>query len=411
MRISRRRFLRKGLYGLGGAAVAPWLARFASDPAGARAAAPTPDPEGLMGKVLCGYQGWFRCPDDGTGLGWRHWSRSSTPLTPETLTVDMWPDLSEYTQDELYPAPGFTYPDGSAASLFSSAHPLTVDRHFAWMQDYGIDGVWLQRFVVGLGDPPNLSPVLDNVRLSAARTGRLYAIEYDMSGAPTDQLLDRMAADWRWLVDDVGVTDDPGYLHHDGKPVLAIWGFFRDRFDSAVANQIIDYFTQDPDYGVFLVGGCQWWWRTESDPGWAAAFRRFNAISPWNVGNVVTIDGTKYAATGSWAPDLAEATAAGMLYLPVLYPGFSWDNLMSLPPGTSNIPRLGGDFLWNQFEVVAGLGNRMAKVAMFDEVDEGTAIFKVTNSPPQEAYFVTYEGLPSDWYLLLTGQGTALVRG
>jgi hypothetical protein len=129
------------------------------------------------------------------------------------------------------------------------------------------------------------------------------------------------------------------------------------------------------------------------------------------VGNVTIRKGRRYASTGSWPQDLDEAMRVGMLYLPVIYPGFSWDNLQRLPPGTSNIPRLGGDFLWDQFERVVALGNDMAKVAMFDEVDEGTAIFKVTNTPPQEAYFVTYEDLPSDWYLILTGEGTNLIRG
>ena len=50
-------------------------------------------------------------------------------------------------------------------------------------------------------------------------------------------------------------------------------------------------------------------------------------------------------------------------------------------------------------------------VAMFDEVDEGTAIFKVSNTPPKPGRFVTYDGLPSGWYLRLTGEGTKLIRG
>jgi len=48
---------------------------------------------------------------------------------------------------------------------------------------------------------------------------------------------------------------------------------------------------------------------------------------------------------------------------------------------------------------------------MFDGVDEATVIFKVTNTPPTQAHFVTYDGRPSDWYLRLTGEGTCLIQG
>ena len=100
-----------------------------------------------------------------------------------------------------------------------------------------------------------------------------------------------------------------------------------------------------------------------------------------------------------------------MLYIPVVYPGFSWDNMKQLPAGKSAISRLGGKFFWRQFHAAAELGLDMAYVAMFDEVDEGTALFKVTNAPPTQAHFVTYEGLPSDWYLWLTGEGTKMLLG
>ena len=55
----------------------------------------------------------------------------------------------------------------------------------------------------------------------------------------------------------------------------------------------------------------------------------------------------------------------------------------------------------------------MIYVAMFDEVDEATAIFKCTNHPPtgDGAKFLTYEGLPSDFYLRLTGAGGRMLRG
>jgi hypothetical protein len=366
----------------------------------------TVDATTLHKKVLCGYQGWFRCPGDG-GSQWIHWSRSTSTIASNTLTFEMWPDMSEYTHK--YAAPAFTYPGGAQAYLFSAYDQQTVDRHFDWMQDYGIDGVWLSRFVVGVANHP--TNVLNNVRNAANRTGRTFALEYDLSGQPTNTVFSQLTNDWRWLVDNLHITQDPRYLHHNGKPVLMIWGFFSDRFSTNLAHQIIDFFKNDPTYGVTLVGGGEWWWRTEATPGWSNVFQRFDAYSPWNVGNY-SVDGTnKFASTAYWADDQAAANAAGMLYLPVIYPGFSWDNLMQLPAGSSLIPRLNGDFLWRQFYDARNLGLDMAFVAMFDEVDEGTAIFKVSNTPPTQAHFVTYEGMPADWYLRLTGEGAKVLTG
>ena len=64
-----------------------------------------------------------------------------------------------------------------------------------------------------------------------------------------------------------------------------------------------------------------------------------------------------------------------------------------------------------RFVAAADLGIEMAYVAMFDEVDEATAVFKVSNAPPTQARFATYEGLPSDGYLRLTGEGAKAIRG
>jgi hypothetical protein len=150
--------------------------------------------------------------------------------------------------------------------------------------------------------------------------------------------------------------------------------------------------------------------RVESRRSTPRAFRRFDVYIPWNVGNVKKENDKLHAATETWALDLAEARRIGMQFMPVIYPGFSWDNLMRKKPGATTIPRLGGEFYWAQFSAAATLGIDIAKVAMFDEVDEGTAIFKVSNSPPREGHFVTLDGRPNDWYRRLTGEGSRLVR-
>ncbi|MCU0785170.1 MAG: hypothetical protein MUF81_14205, partial [Verrucomicrobia bacterium] len=59
-------------------------------------------------------------------------------------------------------------------------------------------------------------------------------------------------------------------------------------------------------------------------------------------------------------------------------------------------------------------GAKMLYVAMFDEMDEGTAIFKCSNEPPQPdppAKLLAYEGVPADHYLWLTGQAGQMLRG
>ncbi|HEV3144541.1 MAG TPA: glycoside hydrolase family 71/99-like protein [Gemmataceae bacterium] len=364
----------------------------------------------LHHKVLCGYQGWFRCPGDPAQDDWRHWSRDAGKIGPSTLSFEMWPDLTEFGDDEKYAVPGFTYSNGQPAALFSSANPKTVERHFRWMEQYGIDGVFLQRFLVELqvrsGDQ-----VLVNVQQSARKTGRVFAICYDLTDAPKDKIFDLLVNDWKRLVEQRKLTEDGRYLHHNKKPVVLIWGFYSERFGPELANRIVDFFRNDPKYGASIIGGCEWSWRTEKDREWAKVFRRFDVINPWNVGNCEQVGNRKHAATGYWKHDLEEAKKAGMAYLPVVYPGFGWTNLKGPGAAKDSIPRLGGEFYWRQFSIAANLGIDMVYVAMFDEVDEGTAIFKVSNTPPKPGRFLTFEGLPPDWYLRLTGEGAKLIRG
>ena len=66
-------------------------------------------------------------------------------------------------------------------------------------------------------------------------------------------------------------------------------------------------------------------------------------------------------------------------YLPVAFPGFSWHNMKGDP--LDAIPRLQGKFFWSQIAAAKRVGADMLYVAMFDEVDEGTAMFKLAPTP------------------------------
>lgn len=370
---------------------------------------------------MCGYQGWFRCPEDGRNQGWGHWSREGARIAPETLTFEMWPDMTECTRTERYPAPGFAYPDGKQAELFSSEHPATVMRHFQWMRQYGIDGAWVQRFLVGL--PGGLFPneyeshmrVVANVRRAARATGRVWSFAYDIAAMPTERVYDTLTADWTRLVD-TRVTADPRYVHEKGVPVVLIWGFYYNNrtnwMTPDLGNRLIDFFSAPGKYQAYLIGGGDWDWRRNPDRDWQAMVARLKAYVPWNIGNYSIDDKqVRHASDGHWEMDAATCARRGVNWIPTVYPGFSWDNLVQAKPGSSLISRNGGRFYWEQWHKLALMGVKSVYIAMFDEVDEGTAIFKVTSAPPPQAHFVGFEGLPSDWYLRLTREGIGMLRG
>jgi hypothetical protein len=214
--------------------------------------APGVDCSTLNGKVMCGYQGWFTTPDDGSERDWRHYSAKGS-FKPGFCGIDLWPDVSELGDNEKYATP-FHYKDGRVAQVFSSHNAKTVIRHFQWMQQYGIDGVFLQRFGVETLAPKDLrhcNAVLNHCREGANRYGRCYAIMYDLSLLPvggTRYVMD----DWKLLVDRIrlGRDDkDKAYLHHKGKPVVAVWGVgFNDRrkYTLAECERLIDFFQRRP---------------------------------------------------------------------------------------------------------------------------------------------------------------------
>jgi hypothetical protein len=373
----------------------------------------------LAGKVMAGYQGWFRCPGDRAGFGWVHWSRDARRIAPDTLTFEMWPDMREYAR--RYPAPGFTHRDGAQATLFSSEDYSTVLRHFEWMRDHEIDGAWMQHFAVGLPGGPLANQhdshlrVIGNVRRAARATGRVWALAYDVAAMPIERTFDAVTAEWRRMVEQ-GVTRDDRYLHEDGLPVVMIWGFYKDnshvRMDAALANRLISFFKADGPHRAFLVGGGDWDWRRRADVEWRAFIHRLDAYVPWNIGNYsLDAGGLKHASTHTWEDDRVALARAGVRWIPSVYPGFGWDNLTRKEPGTTTIARREGAFYWEQWTRLARMGHDSAYIAMFDEVDEGTAIFKVRDDPPVEGHFDTLEGVPADWYLRLTRDGIRMLRG
>ncbi len=136
---------------------------------------------------------------------------------------------------------------------------------------------------------------------------------------------------------------------------------------------------------------------------------------PWAVGRY---NNNSYSdvASSRLNQDISWCKNANVGYIPLVFPGFSWGNLKGDFSLYDQIPRLKGDFMWKQIAGAKEWGAKSLYVAMFDEIDEGTAIFKCarSNELPLNGTgrFVGIEDdLPSDYYLWLVGQGASWFHG
>ncbi len=373
----------------------------------------------LDGKVMFGYQGWFQHPDEGSARGrWHHWG---TLQDEKTIGVEMFPDMREYGPDEQY-ATGLTYADGRMARVFSSYNKKTVMRHMKWLRDYKLDGVFLQRFNTSLRDS-KLKEVRDtvamNVMAGCERYGRAFVNMWDLSGLGAG-CADELIADWKHLVDKLKLTESPNYLHHRGKPLVAIWGFtVRNELPKDDLTKMIDFFKNSPEEkyraSIMLGTNHDFFQRTT----WADQLKRVDVISPWAVGRYSNSGGHNSFINSMVKPGQDWCDKNNVDFLPVIWPGFSWYNLKREGEWQKNqIKRDGGNFYWTQSTRVVSANAKMVYIAMFDEVDEATAMFKVAENEEQSpniGYWLPLNAdgyqLPSDWYLRCAQLTTEVVKG
>jgi len=375
------------------------------------------------GLAMAGYQGWFRAPKEGVMYP-----------DPAKIHIDMWPDVSEY--EKTYPT-GLKLADGSTAKFFSSTDKSTVDLHFKWMKDYGVDGVFMQRFFGSTSPGPQRegrAQILRDALEAANKNGRAIAVMYDLSGLRgSGQDCSQLIDDWKFLVDSLKITNPSGantntYLYHHGKPLVAIWGVgFPDRpydIKNIGLEKVMDFLHNDPQYGGCAVMlGVPTFWRDlnadcTTDPYLHELIKKADIIMPWMVQRFTPLlhnDMDRYRDV--IRGDMKWCKENNVDYVPCVCPGFSWHNLSrfefpdDIKPSGS-IPRQGGRFYWQQISTAIGAGANKLYIAMFDEVNEGTAIFKCTDNPPVSAdcTFIGMDGKPSDHYLWLTGEASKMLR-
>lgn len=278
----------------------------------------------MTGKVMSGYQGWFNTPTDGANRGWRHWA-GGTP-EPGNASIDMWPDMTEADPDERFDT-GFKHKDGRVAQVYSAYNEKSVMRHFKWMRDYGLDGVFLQRFASEVSNDSgrnHFNKVLNSARKGAQTYGRVYGVMYDLSGV-REGGADDIIADWKSLYNVAKLTKDDRYVRHNNKPVVVLWGLgFDEGGRPALLDdglKLVDFLKNDPVYGGNTVMlGVPYTWRTTDNA--AVPFAKMeqlimaaDIVSPWAVGRPHTTDAVIENAERILKPDLEWCKAHGKEYM------------------------------------------------------------------------------------------------
>ncbi|MFJ8038916.1 discoidin domain-containing protein [Kitasatospora sp. NPDC096147] len=364
-------------------------------------------PGDVVGKVTVGYQGWFACAGDGAPIGgWWHWSQNWGQAPSGTnRNIVAWPDVREYPT--TYPTAFANLGNGQGARVFSSYDQSTVDLHFRWMKQYGIDTAALQRFNPTGGEGPTRDLMTGKVRSAAESQGVKFYLMYDVSDWTTMQA--DIKADW--LNKMRAHTASPAYARQNGKPVVCIWGFgFNDPqrpFGPEACLDVVNWFKAQ---GCYVIGGVPTWWRTgdrDSRPGFTNVYRAFDMLSPWLVGRIGNASDADNFHNVATVPDLADCNARGVDYQPCVLPG-----------GVGDRQRAHGDFMWRQFYNMARAGVPSVYISMFDEYNEGNQIAKTAESQawiPAGSGFLALDedgtACSSDYYLRLTGDGGRMLKG
>ncbi len=374
--------------------------------------------------VMAGYQGWFAAEGDGSERGWYHY-QGNGGFYPGNTNVDFWPDITEY--QKKYKSP-FKFADGSDAYLYSPYDEESIDLHFKWMKDYGIDGVHMQRFVGEIkssnqSGKRHFNKVLANALKAAKKYGRAISVMYDLSGCSSADVA-YVEQDWNELQTLFKLSDNqqnPTYLYHNGKPMLTIWGVgFNDNRNYTIADvdQLVNML-KGADNRVSIMLGVPFYWRTlgndtENSPALHTLIKKADIVMPWAVGRF----GPGGYNESIVYNDIQWCNDNHVDYVPLVFPGFSWGNMNKNPAIYNQIPRMKGDFLWQQIAGAKSAGAKSLYVAMFDEIDEGTAIFKSAREADtplngdEGLKFVGIENdLASDYYLWLTGEGASWFHG
>ena len=281
----------------------------------------------------------------------------------------MFPAVEQYPDECLFYTK-FGLPDGSLARLFESNCTGVVDTHFRWMQENSIDGILVQRFYGEFEDESYLQ-LLDQIRTAAEKYGRTFAVEYDLSGVTSADFSSVVSE----LLDDYARNIAPfitssAYLHHEGRPVLELWGFGVNKAKLNAADcATIFHAMRSANPNPYVLLGVEWDWASDAtqNPDFYDVYVQADVIQPWAVGAYDRdFYPTFYNRTS--VPDKALTDQIGIKYAPSIQPGGSDRNRNGGGPLGN---RYNGTFYETQLKNMLELNPFFVFGAMFDEYPEG----------------------------------------
>lgn len=238
------------------------------------------------------------------------------------------------------------------------------------MQENSIDGILVQRFY-GQFDDESFLQLLSQIRTSAEKYGRSFAVEYDLSPISSTDFSAVVPA----LLDDYSNNIAPlmtssAYLHHQGRPVLELWGFGVDKNKLNAADcAAIFHVLRSANPNPYVIVGVQWDWRFDKtqNPDYYTVYTQADVIQPWCVGPYDDPASYESYYQQHSVSDKALTDQLGLKYAPCITPGGSARNRAGGGPLGS---RYNGTYYEAQLKHMLDLKPFFVFGAMWDEYPE-----------------------------------------
>ncbi len=383
-------------------------------------------------------QTWFGTPGDRyllpfttereiSNRQYMRWSRNQSTPHVNNIAVDFMflPEMYQKRGASLYAVENYCNIDGTPVRLFSSLDPVIIKTDLENMAKAGVKTVTPQIFLVGNKEDMERDFAILRMYLEYAPVYNLKVkAELDITGVQEMYLFRKIRLFWQELNNRFNLYNS-AWERIDGKPAIAIWGlgFFDRNGKPEQAAGIINWLkggATNPAH-AYVEGGVPFYWSWEaydSKPGFLQVYLMFDTISPWTVGRFNNTNFDKYK--GMLKDQYELCRSHGIKYQPIMWPGFSWHNLVKREfPKTRYysrsrdssepyfVPRECGQFIWEQFRFYKELGINDYSYAMWNEDNEGTAFFshQTDQNKLPHCMFVPDKGKTSpDFYRRLIGE-------